>query len=64
MPHADAHRSGAGASIFKESACDRSLQVPCITAYGRSTLPNALSFFVCLFLMFKHKHVNLPQGVL
>lgn len=58
MPHAGAHRSGAGASVYKESAHDVSLQCPCRTASGYRALTNALLILIFFsFLMFRHKLV-------
>lgn len=52
-------RIGAGASVYKESASDASLQTPCKTAHCVKTVPNAffIKLFIDFFFIFKHKHV-------
>lgn len=58
VPHAGAHRTGAGASAYKESTHGASLQSPRRTAYGHRTLTNALLILIFFFfLMFRHKLV-------
>jgi len=42
VPRAAALGIGAGASVYKETACDASLQNPCRIAYYGRILPNAL----------------------
>lgn len=54
VPHAAAHRTGAGPSGYREWACSTSFQIPCRTAYSGRTLPNA--FFIFLSII-KRKRV-------
>lgn len=49
MPHAAALGKGAGASGYKASSLEASLQTSSRTVYCRSTLPNAL--FIQLFYL-------------
>lgn len=60
MPHGNGHRIGDGASVYKKSTNDASLQASCRTTCGSRTLFNALfvGFFLFFILIFNHKCVQ------
>jgi len=63
---ASAHRTGAGASVYKELAYAAFLQALCRTTYGGRILSNVLFIHLFLYIyiyIYKHKSVQFSSKV-